>query len=67
MKAAVYSCFNVFPVRSPQKFHIQGKISTIPLVFPYFFPFLMTVVTPELMKNFEKCVFLLRIFIFLFW
>ena len=34
MKAAIFCCFDVYPVRPPQKFQVQAKISTKWPVFP---------------------------------
>ena len=33
-----FCCFDVFPVRPPQKFQVQAKIPTIRPVFLYYFP-----------------------------
>ena len=38
MQAAIFFCFDVFPVRSPQKFKVQAKIPTIRPVFPDYLP-----------------------------
>ena len=34
LKAAIFCCFDVRPLKPPQKFQVQAKISTIPPVFP---------------------------------
>ena len=37
LKAAIFRCFDLFPVRPSQKFQVQAKISTIRSVFPDYF------------------------------
>ena len=51
MKAVIFWCFDVYPVRSSQKVQAQAKVSAIQSEFQAIFRFLMTMIFFNITEN----------------